>query len=240
MAAGPAGGPPEVAAWDLPTRLFHWTLVVLLISSWVSFRYAAALGDYTFKWHRWNGYAILVLIVFRVLWGFAGSSTSRFVSFVRSPWVAFGYGLDLLRGRDRHFLGHNPLGSWMILALLAVVAGQATLGLFTVEHNDITAGPLYRLVSEPTWQLLSKWHVWMLYWVILPLVAVHVTANVLYGVVKRDPLIQAMVSGVKPAADYEDERQARLVARPMLRALACLVLASVIVFGGIWAVGGRL
>ena len=94
--------------------------------------------------HRWNGHAILVLIVFRLLWGVAGSSTSRFSAWLWWPWTAAGYGLRLLRGETPLYLTHNPLGSYMILALLGAVTTQAVLGLFTVEHNDITAGPLYR------------------------------------------------------------------------------------------------
>lgn len=231
----------KVGAWDLPTRLFHWTLVVCILSAWVSFRYAEVFGDNLLRWHRWNGYTVLVLLVWRVLWGFAGSSTSRFVNFVRWPWTAAGYGLDLLRGRDRHFLGHNPLGTYMILALLAVVGSQVTLGLFTVEHNDSGAyGPLYRIVSEATYKKLSHWHRWAFYWVLLPLIAAHITANVLYGVVKKDPLITAMVTGRKPAGDYEDAEAVAIVERPMLRAIVCLVAAAAIVFGAIVALGGKL
>jgi cytochrome b len=229
-----------VRAWDLPTRLFHWTLVTLLISAWVSFRFAEAVGDYTLRWHRWNGYAILVLIVFRLIWGLVGSSTSRFASFVSWPWSAAGYILDMLRGRDRRYLGHNPLGAWMIIGLLTVVTVQGILGLYTVEHNDITAGPLYRTVPEAVWQQLSKWHLWVFYWVILPLVGVHVTANVLYGAVKHEPLVAAMVTGVKPVSDYEDGTEAQIVKRPLLRAFAVLCISAGIVFGGIVLLGGRL
>jgi len=239
----PRNSSPElsVGAWDLPTRLFHWTLVLCVLSAWVSFRYAELISDHLMRWHRWNGYAILVLLVWRVLWGFAGSSTSRFSSFVRWPWTAAGYAFDLVRGRDRHFLGHNPLGTYMILALLAVVGTQATLGLFTVEHNDSGAyGPLYRMVSEATWKLLSRWHRWIFYWVLLPLIGAHFTANLLYGLVRKDPLITAMITGRKPAGDYEDLAEVEIVARPMLRALVCLFLAAAIVFGGIVALGGRL
>jgi len=229
-----------VRAWDLPTRLFHWTLVTLLISAWVSFRFAEAVGDYTLRWHRWNGYAILVLIVFRVLWGIVGSSTSRFSSFLSWPWTAAGYLADMIRGRDRRFLGHNPLGAWMIVGLLMAVTAQGVLGLYTVEHNDITAGPLYRTVPEALWQQLSKWHLWVFYWIILPLVGIHVTANVLYGAVKREPLVAAMVTGVKPVSDYEDGTEAQIVERPLLRALVVLCAAAGIVFGGIVLLGGRL
>jgi cytochrome b len=229
-----------VRAWDLPTRVFHWTLVTLLISAYVSFRFSEAFGDNTLKWHRYNGYAVLVLLLWRVLWGFVGSSTSRWSAFVRWPWVAAGYAIDLLRGQKRHFLGHNPLGTWMILAVMTALAGQATLGLFTVEHNDAYWGPLYKLVSEGRQKMLSIWHTQAFYYVLLPLLAAHITANVLYGIVKKDPLIRAMVTGKKPADTYEDQQEARIVDRPLLLALACLVVASVIVFGTITGLGGKL
>jgi len=230
----------SVSAWDLPTRLFHWTLVALMACSWISFEFAEDIGDYLLKWHRWNGYAILVLVVWRLLWGVVGSPTSRFANFVRSPLAALQYGLDLLRGRDRHFLGHNPLGTWMVLVLLALVAGDGMLGLFTVEHNDIVAGPLYTLVSEATVKAASHWHWWIFYNVVLAVVAAHVTANVLYGLIKREPLIKAMITGSKPAAIYEDAASAGVLDRPLMRAAICLVMATVIVFGGIVAAGGRL
>jgi cytochrome b len=229
-----------VRAWDLPTRVFHWTLVTLLISAYVSFRFSETFGDNTMKWHRYNGYAILILLVWRVLWGFVGSSTSRWTAFVRWPWVAAGYAFDLLRGRDRHYLGHNPLGTWMILAVMSVLAGQAILGLFTVEHNDAYWGPLYKLVNEARQKQLSHWHTQAFYYVLLPLLAAHITANVLYGLVKKDPLIRAMVTGTKPAASYEDQAEARIVSQPLMLALTCLGVAAAVVFGTIIGLGGKL
>ena len=89
-----------------------------------------------------------MLVVWRVLWGLVGSSTSRFSAWLWWPWTAAAYGMRLLRGHTPLYLSHNPLGSYMILLLLAAVTAQAVSGLFTVEHNDLTAGPLYRLVSE--------------------------------------------------------------------------------------------
>jgi cytochrome b len=233
--------PGRVRVWDIPTRLFHWTLLFCIASAWVSFRYSEAIGDETMRWHRWNGYAILILLVFRVIWGFAGSSTSRWSAFVRWPWTAAGYALDLARGRDRHYLGHNPLGTYMILGLLAAVGVQAGLGLFTVEHNDTGAyGPLYRIVSEATYKMLSRWHLWTFYWVVLPLIALHIIANTIYAFVKKDPLIRAMVTGDKPAGDYEDASEANIVANVSMRAFACLLAAIVLVFGSIALLGGRL
>jgi cytochrome b len=231
---------PTVRVWDLPTRLFHWSLVTCLISAWVSFRYAETLGDPTMKWHRYNGYAILVLLVFRLLWGVFGSSTSRWSSFVKWPWIAAGYGLDLLKGRDRHFLGHNPLGTYMILALIGVVFAQAFIGLFIVEHNDTTWGPLYKLASDANQKRLLSWHLWAFYWIILPVIGMHILANTLYGVVKKDPLIRAMVTGKKPKGTYEDADEVAVAPNLVLRAVACLAAAIAIVLGGITLFGGRL
>jgi cytochrome b len=230
----------RVRAWDLPTRLFHWSLVTLVVCAWVSFEFAEKLGDTTLKWHRYNGYAILILLVWRLLWGFVGSSTSRWSAFVRWPWVAAGYLLDLVRGRSRHFLGHNPLGTYMVLGLLAAVGLQGILGLMTVEHNDTAWGPLYKLVSEGTVKQISYYHVRLLNYLILPLIAVHITANVLYGLIKKDPIVPAMVTGLKPAGAYEDSLEAIIVERPIMRAVACLAIATAIVLGAIVMLGGKI
>jgi cytochrome b len=233
----------SVRAWDLPTRVFHWTLVLLIISAYVSFQFSEKFGDNMLKWHRYNGYAVLIVLVWRVLWGFVGSSTSRWSAFVRWPWVAAGYAFDLLRGRNRHYLGHNPLGSWMILAVLGVVATQATLGLFVVEHNDTTWGPLYKLATEARQKEISGLHVRLFYYVLLPLLGMHILANVLYSLIKKDPLIRAMVTGKKPAAGpnaaYEDQAEAVIVTTPVILALVCLMVAIVVVFGAIILLGGK-
>jgi cytochrome b len=233
--------PSRVRAWDLPTRLFHWLLALLVLAAWLSWRYSETLGDPTLKLHRWNGHAVLVLVVWRVLWGFFGSSTSRFSAWLRWPWTAVAYGFRLLRGQTPLYLSHNPLGSYMILALLAAVTAQAVLGLFAVEHNDATAGPLYRLIPEEKREAITGWHVWTFYWVILALVPIHILANLWYGLAKKEPLITAMVTGRKPAADYLDAPEAEIVARQMLRAFACLLVAAGIVFGTIYgALGGKV
>jgi cytochrome b len=229
----------SVKAWDWPTRAFHWTLVFCVISAWASFRLADRVGDPTLIWHRWNGYALLILIVFRLIWGFVGSSTSRFAAFVTWPWTAARYAFDMLRGSKRAFLGHNPLGAWMILALLAAVATQGLLGLFSLEHNELVAGPLKRLIAHETSEKVTKWHVWF-FNVILALAAVHIAANALYGLVKKEPLIRAMVTGAKPAEAYEDQNEAEIASGVGFRALLSLLIAAGIVFGGIIALGGRI
>ncbi|MCB1528967.1 MAG: cytochrome b/b6 domain-containing protein [Hyphomicrobiaceae bacterium] len=235
-----AKGEAKVVAWDLPIRLFHWTLVALLIFAWVSYRYAEDMGDYLLKMHRWNGLAILTLLFWRVMWGFAGSSTARFANFVKGPITAIGYGRDLVTGGTRRFLGHNPLGAAMVMVMLAVVLAQAMLGLFTVEHNGLTAGPLYRLVEESTRKWASHLHSLNFWNVMLPLIGLHIAANIFYALVKREPLIPAMFSGRKPKEAYADAPRAEIPARPMLRAAVLLALAALIVLGTIRLLAGRL
>ncbi len=228
----------SVRAWDLPTRVFHWTLVVLIIAAWVSAELAEKLGDTTLRWHRWIGIAVLVLGVWRLIWGFVGAPTSRFASFLRGPGAALGYGRDLVAGRVRHHLGHNPLGAWMIVALVVTVLSQAGIGLFTNEHNDLASGPLAKLVPEAWEKPVRRWHHLLFNNVLLPLAGLHILANVLYGAVKRDPLVRAMITGSKPAAKYEDVGEE--VTDAILLAFVCLVLAAAIVLGGITLAGGRL
>ena len=112
MTVAANGGPIKV--WDLPTRLFHWALVLLIVVSWATSEFAEALHDATLKYHRFSGYIILVLVVWRLLWGVVGPAASRFSNFVRGPRAAFGYVRDQLAGMPRRFLGHNPVGGYMI------------------------------------------------------------------------------------------------------------------------------
>jgi len=230
----------SVRAWDLPTRLFHWTLVLLIASAWLSYAFSEDIGDVTLVWHRANGLAILILIVWRILWGMVGSSTARFAAFVRPPREALAYARAVASGRAAHYLGHNPLGALMILALIATVAIVAVLGLFATDDNDLVGGPLYRLVGEHGNVVATRTHDQIFHVVLLPLIALHVTANALYALVRRDPLIRAMVTGRKPAAPYADAAEADIASHPLLRALACLAAAAVIALGGILALGGRL
>lgn len=258
----------RVRVWDLPTRLFHWLLVGLMFCAWASFEFSGVVGDTTMLWHRWNGYAILVLVIWRVLWGIVGSPASKFQHFLVWPWHAARYGLDLIRGRERHYLGHNPLGSYMIVALLLLVGAQGTLGLFATEHNFVAWGPLSNLVDGETTEALTKWHAWMFENVILIFIGAHVAANVLHRLVKKDQLIEAMVIGSKPPADYEDQHVAldgpaldgrtldgrglgaeveassgaselHQPRRPLARAGVCLALAIAIFFGTVIALGGK-
>ncbi|MCZ8183086.1 MAG: cytochrome b/b6 domain-containing protein [Beijerinckiaceae bacterium] len=231
--------PGTVRAWDWPTRAFHWLLVSLILSAWLSFELANRIGDPTLKWHRWNGYAILVLLVFRLIWGVVGSSTARWASFVRGPGAMLRYGLGMMRGEKARYLGHNPVGTAMILILLAAVGMQAMLGLFALEHNEITAGPLKRLISDETAKVITDLHV-RGFNIIIAFAVIHVLANAGYGMMTGEPLIQAMVTGKKPAEPYVDAAEMVPVPSVTFRALVVLAMSIVIVFGGIMLAGGRI
>jgi cytochrome b len=224
---------PTVRVWDGPTRLFHWTLVVLIALSYVTRKVNPDL-----TWHMRIGYAILILVTFRILWGFVGSSTSRFSAFAYAPWTAAKYGVDFMLRRPRHFLGHNPLGGTVVFVMLGLVAAQGILGLFSYDdHDAIDGGPLAGRVAESTVALLTKWHIW-LFDIFLVVIAAHVFATFAYAVWKREDLIRPMVTGSKRRGHFEDQAEAR-IASPLL-ALLCLILAAAIVLGGITLAGGKI
>lgn len=222
-----------VKVWDAPTRLFHWSLVMLIVLAFVTRNVSPNL-----TWHMRIGYAILILIAFRILWGFVGSSTSRFSAFSYAPWTAIRYGVDFLLRRPRHFLGHNPLGGTVVFVMLALIAAQGILGLFSYDdHTELHGGPLASKVSESTVALATRWHIW-LFDILLIVIALHILANFAYAVWKREDLVRPMLTGRKRRADFEDQTEAR-IASPLL-AMLCLVVAAAIVLGGITLAGGRI
>ena len=232
-------GVGSVEAWDAPTRIFHWLLAILVAAAWASYQFSETLGDPVLKWHRWIGLLILTLLVWRLLWGFFGSSTSRFSNFVPSPKQLISYASAIPSGTEPKYLGHNPLGTVMVLTLLTLLLTQATLGLFTVEHNDLTAGPLYRFLSEEGRKVATRWHRFLFETITLCLIGSHIVVNVFYAMFRREPLIKAMIVGRKPAITYTDAVSLGTIGRPMLRAVFLLAASASIVFGGIWAVGGK-
>ena len=139
-------------------------------------------------WHIWSGCAILTLLIFRLLWGFFGSSTARFASFVRGPRAVS----DDLRGRWSG-IGHSPLGALSVLAMFLAVAVQVALGLISENEDGLYTGPLYRLVSTDTSDTARDLHeLW--FNVILALIVLHVAAIIYYGLPGRK-LTKAMITG---------------------------------------------
>ena len=170
--------------WDLPTRLFHWMLVPLLGLSWWSAEYAFE------SWHFWSGYALLFLLLFRILWGFFGSSTARFASFVRGPAVVLRY----LRGDRWRFAGHRPLGGLSVVAMLLALLVQVCTGLIQVDSDDFTEGPLASLVSFEVAEGAHEVHE-LNFNILLALIGLHVAAILFYRVAHGRKLLGPMLTG---------------------------------------------
>ncbi len=204
--------------WDLPTRVFHWLLVLLLAASWAF----AELGE--MDYHMLCGLAILALLLFRLIWGFVGSSHSRFSNFVRGPGAVFRYAATLPKRPGESHSGHNPLGGWFVLLMLLLLLFQAVTGLFA--NDDIfTEGPLYVWVSKATSDRLTSLHK-LNFDLILGVVGLHVAAVLFYLIYKRENLIRAMMSGRKPIA--RDQVPNQIV--PSAWAAMILLLCSTVVY----------
>lgn len=179
--------------WDLPVRICHWLLVLAVAGSWLTHK----LGPQAFAWHVWCGYTTLVLIFFRVVWGFVGPRHARFASFLHGPAATLKYSGSLfgLTAMQRH-AGHNPLGALMVVLFLVLLGAQGATGLFA-NDEIMSAGPLYGYVSDETSDALSDWHreLTNVLWVAIGL---HVGAVLLYWIVKRQNLVGPMFSGRKP------------------------------------------
>ena len=223
----------KVLAWDLPTRLFKWSLVLCVALAWATNRYA----DTRPYLHVWNGYTVLVLVVFRVLWGLVGGSTARFTAFVTSPWTALRFFIKQVRGLAPAYLGHSPAAGWVILVLMALAGVQATLGLFSADQDRlIIEGPLADIVSDAAIHRATALHR-LGFNLILAAASVHIATNLLYALLQRKGLIKAMVTGRKLRGPYVDFAEAQAGSLPA--AILCLAAAIAIVFGGIVALGGH-
>ncbi len=203
----------KILIWDLPTRLFHWLLVLAIVALVVT----GKAGGSWMEWHGRFGLLVLGLLVFRLLWGVMGSTYARFAGFFPTPAKVAAY----LRGQW-HAPGHNPLGACSVLALLAVPLFQALTGL--VANDDIAfVGPLYDLVGRDLSNLATRWHLLAVN-VLLALVALHVAAILFYAHIKKDNLVKPMVLGWKDSAHGESARGGGWIAFVVALALAVLAV----------------
>lgn len=183
--------PAARLVWDLPVRVTHWALVLAVSGCWAT-HYA---GIEWFDWHRRLGYTVLVLAAFRFAWGFAGTRHARFTSFVRGPQALLAY----LRAGGRATVGHNPLGALSVVAMLALLLLQAATGLFA-NDEIMSMGPFYGWIAPELSNRITTLHRTSSDW-LLALIGLHVAAVAFYLRVRRQPLVRAMITGRKPAAD---------------------------------------
>ncbi|WP_295402465.1 cytochrome b/b6 domain-containing protein [uncultured Thiocystis sp.] len=211
-----------IRLWDLPTRLFHWLLFLLVAAAFVT----GLSGGNLMVWHGRLGLAILGLLTFRLVWGLIGSTYARFSQFVRGPGAILAY----LRGQWDG-IGHNPLGALSVLALLGLLLLQTLSGL--MADDDIAfKGPLAALVSTATSAWLTGLHRQAV-WILGSLVALHVGVVLFYTFARRDNLILPMLHGRK-AVDNPAARSA--VGGGPLALILAVALAALTV----WVADGGL
>jgi cytochrome b len=226
--------------WDFPVRLVHWLIIPLIAFSWWTAEEGPGLpaamkasleasSEFGFipwmEWHRWSGFAILGLILFRILWGFLGSETARFSRFVRGPAAVAAYVGKLFSKSSDVVVGHNPLGGWSVLALVLLIAAQTALGLFAVDVDGLESGPLAVFVSFDQGRVAAALHE-IVFNLLLAFIALHVLAILFYAVFKRDNLIGPMITGKRTLR----EGAAPPAMAPIALALLCAALAAGFVY----------
>jgi len=215
--------PQIVPVWDLPVRLFHWALVGLVAFSW----WSAEEGGVMLKYHMWSGYGVFGLVLFRIGWGFVGTRYARFAEFVHGPRRVLASLATLWDRKPLAVAGHNPLGGWMVLALLAVLAVQVGTGLFA--NDDLfNEGPLYAQVTKAWSDRLTAIH-HLNFKVLAVLVTIHVLAIVWHRWRKGERLAWAMITGRKqlPAPAAPAGRLPWVAALVLIAVSAAIVVAVV-------------
>jgi cytochrome b len=181
--------------WDLPVRVFHWTLLTAVV---VSVATGLTGGLWQMDLHVVSGCVVLGLVLFRVIWGLAGGRHARFAAFVKGPVAVVRYAKDFIGGRAGHSIGHNPLGGWSVVLILTALAIQSATGLFANDDIFLEA-PLAKYAGKALSDQLTGIHHWMIN-VIYVLVAAHVAAVAVHWL-KGDNLVKPMITGDKPGAD---------------------------------------
>ncbi|MBU2875296.1 cytochrome b/b6 domain-containing protein [Marinobacter salexigens] len=212
----------SISLWDLPTRLFHWLLVLAVTGSLVT----VSLGGTWMQWHERFGLTIVGLISFRLVWGIVGSTYARFLQFIPGPSAISAY----LKGEWKG-LGHNPLGALSVLAMLGLLGFQAVTGLFATDAIAFN-GPLYRAVSSGWNETITSWHK-LTEWFIYGLIALHVASVLFYTLVKKDNLIAPMISGRKRVSGAENKERAGGGLVAFIVALAVAAFAVWVASGGV-------
>lgn len=202
--------------WDLPSRLFHWGLVICLAGSWIT---AEAGFEWT-EWHFYLGYTSLALITFRIIWGLAGTHHARFVNFLTSPAKALGSLGQLFSRTPTGYTGHTPIGGWSVLLMLALIAIQAGTGLFLTD-DIVYAGPYNSVVTNDTAGQLARIH-HLNFTALQIVVTLHIAAVLWYRWGKGINLVLPMLTGRKPEADPG----AAIASSRPVRALVILIIAA--------------
>jgi len=202
----------SVHVWDLPVRLFHWLAVAL-----VAFEYATSRLGWI-DWHLLGGRSLLTIVLFRIAWGFVGSESARFTSFVAPPGAALRHLRRILVREPDTRLGHNEAGGWMVVLMLTLLLAETVDGVLL--NNDVSNdGPLTEVLPNWSLNLIASLHVWLWY-ALAVAITLHVAAVAIYGFAKGHRLVPAMVTGRKRVAgSIRAPRMAPLWLAPVLLAL---------------------
>lgn len=222
MPASPPSDLRPVRVWDLPTRLFHWVLVLCIVGSFVS----GEIGGNAMEWHLRFGLAALGLLAFRLLWGLVGGRWSRFASFVYAPGTLLRYLRNQTREDEHLDVGHSPTGALSVFALLGLLVLQVGTGLIA-DDEIATVGPLNRFVSNAIGHAATDWHEEWGAKLILALVVLHVGMIVFYRLIKKIDLLRPMIGGDKllPADVPASRDGLGMRALALVLALGCAALA---------------
>ena len=216
---------PRHQVWDVPTRVFHWAIVLIVLAQWCS----AEWNLLAMEWHFRLGYAALALVLFRIAWGFVGSESARFSNFVRGPEAVARYLPQLLARQPQALAGHNPLGGWSVLLLLALLLAQSLTGLFSSDDISLF-GPLAERVSVDTAGAMTGWHKDLTDALVI-MIGVHLLAVAWHGLFKREDLTRAMFTGSKALPEPPQLQFAGAGRAALVMAVCAAIVWAVVAFG---------
>ena len=220
----------NVRVWDLPTRAFHWVLALTVVGSVTS----AKIGGNAMTWHFRFGYVVLALLAFRLLWGLVGGRWSRFASFAYAPGTVLRYLRGQSRADEHHEVGHSPLGSLSVFALLGFLALQVATGL-VADDEIASVGPLNRFVSNAFAGRATHWHKDYGQWILIALVVLHLAAVLYYLLARKKNLLRPMIVGDKSLPAHTPPAADNLATRLLALGLAALCMAGA---GWVASLGG--
>lgn len=185
-------GVERARIWDPALRLFHWALAICVVTAWG----LGQFGPSIMTLHFYAGYAVIALLLFRLIWGLVGPATARFAHFLYGPKTTLGYLRHAGQRAPSYWPGHNPVGALSVFALLTVLIAQVGTGLFSDPDDYVNIGPLADMVSSQTAQEANRWH-YRISRLVLVLVGLHLGAIAFYRLWKREDLVRPMITGWK-------------------------------------------
>ena len=213
----------RIKVWDAPTRIVHWSIVILFGLAWWT--------EQTDRMplHIVFGCMLLAVLLFRVAWGVWGAETARFASFVRSPAAvaAYGRGLFAKRAVASEAVGHNPMGGWSVAAMLGLLIALSGLGLFCVDEDDVAPGPLAKFIGFEAGQVAAHWH-GLVFYGLLILVGLHLAAVGFYAVRRHENLVGPMITGYRRVTGAIKEPRLAPIGLALVLALAAAAIVVAI------------